>query len=121
MNTRSLETPRIPLAPQYPNAETQIVPAASTSVHATDAHLAEMAQRLETALRRPIASGTQPTKSEATQRATAGEQKRAESWPSPATNGTTNGSPGSGVQTKSAYENLEQEMASLLGRQSGKT
>jgi flagellar biogenesis protein FliO len=125
---RPPEPPRVALAPQFPNGETAIipavpaVPAASTSVLAADAHLAEMAHRLETALRRPIASGAQPSKSEAAPRATAAsEQKRAESRPSMATNGPTNSNPGNGAQSKSVYENLEQEMASLLGRQSGKT
>jgi hypothetical protein len=125
---RPTEPPRIPLTPQYPIGETPIVPtapAASASPPA-DAHLAEMAHRLETALRRPIASGTPSAKPEAAQRPTATiDQKRAESRPSATinvpTNGPTNGSPGNGAQGKSLYENLEQEMASLLGRQSGKT
>jgi flagellar biogenesis protein FliO len=125
---RPPEPPRVPLAPQYPNGETPIVPtapitpAASASVLPADAHLAEMAHRLETALRRPIATGAPSAKVEATQRPTAAsELKRAESRPSAPTNGPTNGSPGNGAQGKSPYENLEQEMANLLGRQSGKT
>jgi flagellar protein FliO/FliZ len=134
---RPVEPPRIPLTPQYPIGETPVVPTAPTistaqiapAASATppaDAHLAEMAHRLETALRRPIASGAPSAKPEAAQRPTATiDQKRAESRPSAATNGpthgTTNGSPGNGAQGKSLYENLEQEMASLLGRQSGKT
>ena len=134
---RPAEPPRIPMTPQYPIGETPIVPAApilpttpitpvASAMLPADAHLAEMAHRLETALRRPIASGAPSAKAEAAQRPTAAiDQKRAESRPVAAinvpSNGANNGNPGNGAQGKSLYENLEQEMASLLGRQSGKT
>jgi hypothetical protein len=37
------------------------------------------------------------------------------------TNGPTHASSGNGAPARSIYEDLEQEMASLLGRQSGKS
>ncbi len=128
---RPPEPPRVPTAPQHHIGETPvpsapITPVASASALPADAHLAEMAHRLETALRRPIATGAPSAKAETAQRPTAAsEQKRTESKP-PApitgpTNGPANGSPGNGAQGRSPYENLEQEMANLLGRQSGKT
>ncbi len=77
-----------------------------------DAHLAEMAQRLETALRRPLA----PLQNTRT------EPKRAEQKSPSLGNGPTNGTqPGNGAPARSIYEDLEQEMASLLGRQPGKS
>ena len=84
-----------------------------------------MAQRLESALRRPLAINPQNT-----QRApAASEPKRMESkgfqYPEQKSagqgNGPTNGTSGNGTPANSIYEDLEQEMASLLGRQSGKT
>jgi flagellar protein FliO/FliZ len=105
---------RTPTAPQLPNNETPIVPAATTPAAplSPDVHLAEMAHRLESALRRPI---TKPGSAKP-------ESKRTDA--KPMTNGPlntpTNGGAANGP-SKSAYESLEQEMASLLGRQSGKT
>jgi flagellar biogenesis protein FliO len=90
-----------------------------------DAHLAEMAQRLENALRRPLSS--QAGRREAG--APAAEAKRPESKtlqfpevkPAAPTNGPTQGKSGNGAPARTVYEDLEQEMASLLGRQSGKS
>lgn len=117
---RAPEPPRvsIPPASNHPRSETPFAPAphvAALPPVAPDVHLAEMAQRLETALRRPIA----PKRDETRQMA-AGEPRRAER-PAPASNPPTNGGAGNGAPGKTVYENLEQEMASLLGRQSGKT
>jgi len=106
--------PRTPTAPQLPNNETPIVPAATTPAAplSPDVHLAEMAHRLESALRRPI---TKPGSAKP-------ESKRtdAKSMTNGPLNTPTNGGAANGP-SKSAYESLEQEMASLLGRQSGKT
>ncbi|MEX0752976.1 MAG: flagellar biosynthetic protein FliO [Xanthobacteraceae bacterium] len=76
----------------------------------TDQNLAEMAQRLESALRQPQdmrPAAEMPAKAEpAPRRPAAPEQKpAAESKPG---------------QPKSLYDNLEQEMANLLGRPPGK-
>ena len=120
---RAPEPPRVPLTSNYQNGETPIAPSApiaTTAPLAPDAHLAEMAHRLETALRRPIAQSPQPAKPEP-QRPLTAEPRRTDVRTGP-TNGTpTNGNAGNGVQGKTVYESLEQEMASLLGRQSGKT
>jgi hypothetical protein len=62
-------------------------PAAPAPTHG-DQNLAEMAQRLEASLRRPVAAATRP-------------KDPAEAKP---------------AATKSGYDSLEQEMASLLGR-----
>ena len=81
-----------------------------------DAHLAEMAQRLETALRRPLAplqSSREPKRA---------ESKASASYAPGHGNGPTNGmQSGNGAPARSIYEDLEQEMASLLGRQPGKS
>ena len=117
---RAPEPPRAPLTSNYQNGETPSAPIATTAPVAPDAHLAEMAHRLETALRRPIAQSPQSAKPEP-QRPLTAEPRRTDVRTSP-TNGTpTNGNAGNGAQGKTVYESLEQEMASLLGRQSGKT
>ena len=100
------ETVRMPRAPATP-AEQALSPAA-------DQNLAEMAQRLEAALRRPIPkeqaeagakhapAPEQPqTKRLEPQRAAESRQARGEAKPG---------------QPKTLYDSLEQEMASLLGR-----
>src|SRR5262249_19519211 len=98
--------------PQSTPVAPSAAPAPAVAAAATaDVQLAEMAHRLETALRRPIA---QP----------GGPAARRESKPSAPTNGpmpAASGGAAAAAPSKSAYENLEQEMASLLGRQSGKT
>ncbi|HTS40884.1 MAG TPA: flagellar biosynthetic protein FliO [Xanthobacteraceae bacterium] len=109
-------TPETPVAPS--------APAVTSAPLAPDVQLAEMAHRLETALRRPIAQQAGiSVKPDTARQMAAGEPKRAATKPAPTngpanppTNGGANGAP-----SKSAYESLEQEMASLLGRQSGKT
>lgn len=124
-SVRPPEPPRTPIAPSYQNGDAPIAPAApaaSAAPLAPDAHLAEMAHRLETALRRPLSQSAQAPKSEPPQRSpAAGDQRRSESRPSGSNGAPTNGSAGNGAQGKTVYESLEQEMASLLGRQSGKT
>jgi flagellar biogenesis protein FliO len=122
---RPPEPPRASLAPAYQNGETPIAPTAPTASAAPlapDAHLAEMAHRLETALRRPLSQSAQTAKSEMPQRPlSATDQRRAETRPGASNGAPTNGNAGNGAQGKTVYESLEQEMASLLGRQSGKT
>jgi flagellar protein FliO/FliZ len=116
---RPPEPPRIPLTANYSNADSPIAPAAPAIAVSADVHLAEMAQRLETALRRPLPLG--PQGAAGSQRPTAANDlKRMESrvFSAAPTNGPANGN---GAPANSIYEDLEQEMASLLGRQSGKT
>jgi flagellar biogenesis protein FliO len=90
-----------------------------------DAHLAEMAQRLENALRRPLASqavrrdaGSPPVEANRPESKTL---QFPELKPGAAGNSPTQGKSGNGAPARSVYEDLEQEMASLLGRQSGKS
>jgi flagellar biogenesis protein FliO len=98
------EQPRAPLA--------QHVPPAETGVASADQNLADMAQRLEAALRRPGAE----------------QQRAAKASPPPASNGAArpqqdvpqvraqslNTEPN--ADDKKAFTSLEEEMASLLGR-----
>lgn len=129
---RAPEPPRVPMTANYTNGDTPIAPAAPAApaiAIPAEVHLAEMAQRLETALRRPLASGTQGPAGTQRPSLPASEPKRLESKPiqypeqqaATAGNGPANGTQGNGAPAKSIYEDLEQEMASLLGRQSGKT
>jgi hypothetical protein len=135
---RVAEPPRIPLTASYTNGDTPIVPiaptpapapapaapAASPAPNAAESHLAEMAQRLENALRRPLAATTSPSRPSPVlevKRLDSKPIQYPEQKPPIASNGPTNGAQAEGAPAKSAYEDLEQEMASLLGRQSGKS
>lgn len=102
---------------------------ALSSAPAPDQNLADMAQRLEAALRKPMAPAAtpQPAKAAAAPAAAprlqvSAEPKRAEAKaaprpePKPAAAVQSKGN----AQPKPLYESLEQEMASLLGRP-GKT
>jgi len=89
--------PRTAEPPQAPVTEPEIRPGAPAQ--AAEENLAEMAQRLEAALRRP---GGAPAPSDTpTQPAPPADAPRPTSTPAP---------------SKGAFENLEEEMASLLGR-----
>ncbi len=96
-------TPPPPPPPAPPPVATQAPPAAPPPASNADANLAEMAQRLEAALRRPTGPGetvAPPVAPEAPPvRAPRSEQ------PTPPAGGQ-----------KTGFENLEDEMASLLGR-----
>jgi flagellar protein FliO/FliZ len=123
------EPPRVAMTPEHsspaaPVAPPSPPPAAPAVTPAADTHLAEMAQRLETALRRPLAP-TQPAPASSRPSAVSNpkrlEPKAFQFQDQPQTNGPTNGAQGNGAPARSIYEDLEQEMASLLGRQTGKT
>lgn len=114
-----------PIASAAPAAAPPAAATSSAAPLAPDAHLAEMAQRLENALRRPLSQA-------ARREADAGpavEAKRPESktlqFPdvksAAPSNGPAQAKSGNGAPGRSVYEDLEQEMASLLGRQSGKS
>jgi hypothetical protein len=82
-------------------------PAPAPTIATVDQNLADMAQRLEAALRRPGNSGERPaTEKPAT--------PPSASSPAGAANAPAGGDKG---KQPSGYDSLEQEMASLLGRQ----
>ncbi len=93
-----------------------------------DQNLADMAQRLEAALRRPAkvndarppdpASRAMAAELEAAQRASSPAQPRATAPAAAPDTGQTRGEP---KPSKSVYDSLEKEMANLLGRPSGKS
>ena len=97
-----------PAAPAVPPSAAPQSPAAAVSA---DQNLAEMANRLEAALRRPsdAQADAAPTKTEATGRPAA---RAPEPRPEPRSEPPAAAAPA----TKSGFESLEDEMASLLGR-----
>jgi flagellar protein FliO/FliZ len=110
------------LAPaQEPSAA---APPPPVSPPQTDRNLAEMAQRLEAALRRPslndmhppvtdpLAAPIAPRQTE--QARNAKPEPKPEFKPEPKSDTKS-------AQTKNPFDSLEEEMASLLGRQPGKT
>jgi flagellar protein FliO/FliZ len=97
-------TAAVTLPPPAPPSQPAPAPASSA-----DQNLAEMAQRLEAALRRPTsltAGGTEAAPSVAPEQPSA-RTARGEPPAAPA---------GAPAPAKSSFENLEDEMASLLGR-----
>ena len=106
--TRVARPQAAPAAPA-PAAETQFNPAA-------DQNLAEMAQRLEAALRRP-SKPEEPRFAEAAPMPEADEAQRAPAAPTRPARADKQ-QPAGGKS--SLYDSLEQEMASLLGRPGNK-
>lgn len=115
---RSADLPPRAAAPARPR------PAADAPLSSADQNLADMAQRLEAALRRPATPQPRPLAAEprapsvtpadrigappvAPEAEAARPEPRVESAPPPAPS----------PESKGAFENLEDEMASLLGRQ----
>lgn len=96
---RTAERAVVPPAPPAPPAAPPPLPPSA------DQNLAEMAQRLEAALRRPAANNDTVAPSVAPE-PPAGRPARAE----------PQAAPPSAAPAKSSFENLEDEMASLLGR-----
>jgi hypothetical protein len=80
------------------------MPTSAPAISSADQNLAEMAQRLEAALRRPGGDAVAPPVAPEPPAARA-TPPRSESPPAPAAPGP-----------KSGFDNLEDEMASLLGR-----
>jgi flagellar biogenesis protein FliO len=96
--------------PTPPVAAPAPAPSTASTLSAADQNLAEMAQRLEAALRRPAGEAGEPQVG-APPAAPEPLPGRGASRPEPAT------SPPVAVPSqKSGFENLEDEMASLLGR-----
>ncbi|MEA2927878.1 MAG: flagellar protein FliO/FliZ [Hyphomicrobiales bacterium] len=105
-------TSRASEPPLVPNGEPEADRPAPPSA---DAALANMAQRLEAALRRPGTPGAPPESPERT----ALDFTPTES-PATAPNGGTPRADEKGGKSKSVLDSLEEEMASLLGRPPGK-
>jgi flagellar protein FliO/FliZ len=108
-------TPRPSEPPLVPAVELDAEPRPAPA--SADAALANMAQRLEAALRRPGAPGAPPEPSDRP----ALDFTPTES-PATAPNGgrTDEKAPDKGTKSKSVLDSLEEEMASLLGRPPGK-
>jgi hypothetical protein len=113
-----------PAPAREPAAVVPPPPAEPAAVPQTDRNLAEMAQRLEAALRRPNTTDYQPPVTDplATAPAPKAEMKaepkvepKFEARPTPPKPDTK------APAAKNPFDSLEQEMASLLGRQPGKT
>jgi hypothetical protein len=102
--SRPVEPPKAPPV-RAPERAAAPPPPASPVLSAADQNLAEMAQRLEAALRRPAADSTEPR---------VGAPPVAPEPPSARPRGEA--PPVAPPQPKTGFENLEDEMASLLGR-----
>ena len=91
----------------------------------TDRNLAEMAQRLEAALRRPSPNDTHPPVTDPLAASiTPSKQPEPPRTTKPELKPEFKPEPKSDLKSASAknpFDSLEEEMASLLGRQSGKT
>src|ERR1700691_1103794 len=119
----------LPVESQRPDPRSATQPTSPDAIAAADKPLAEMAQRLEAALRKPKAVEATPS---AGARGATSEQIPGLDAPTPAPAQPTPMRPLRPVETKTArpdtkgsegkaiYETLEQEMANLLGRQPNK-
>jgi flagellar protein FliO/FliZ len=100
-----------PKAPPVRAPERPVAPPPSPALSSADQNLAEMAQRLEAALRRPAADAGEPR---------VGAPPVAPEPPpsrgAPPRNEPSTAPPEAAPSQKSGFENLEDEMASLLGR-----
>jgi hypothetical protein len=103
---RTAERAAVPLPPPTPPA-----PPAPTPAQSADQNLAEMAQRLEAALRRP--AGAAPADSPLS---VAPEPLVRDRAAAPRNEPPVAPPPPPAASPKSSFENLEDEMASLLGR-----
>jgi hypothetical protein len=107
--------PPIPTPAQVPMAPP---PAANTSISAADQNLADMAQRLEAALRRPVAeprTEAPPVAPEPSPNRPVPRSSEVSVTP-PSRSEPSSAPPVAPPVTKTGFENLEDEMASLLGR-----
>jgi hypothetical protein len=106
---RPSEAPKAAPPIRAPERAVPPPPPAAPSMSAADQNLAEMAQRLEAALRRPATDAAEPR---------VGAPPVAPEPPNrPAPRGEQPSSPPPAASSpKSGFENLEDEMASLLGR-----
>jgi flagellar protein FliO/FliZ len=120
--TAPMRAPERAPAPPVPTAPAP-VPAQAPNISSADQNLAEMAQRLEAALRRPVGEA----RSDAAEQRLGGAPPVAPEPPpgrtAPRLSGEVstpgamrNEAPAAMPSPKSGFENLEDEMASLLGR-----
>ncbi len=121
--SRSFTDPDAPPPPPRRTAGPRRPPPAAPVSESDEQNLAEMAQRLETALHRPrqapepMATAPAPRAEPAPVRA----EPRPAPTPAPAPAPMPAPKPAAKPTAKPAFDNLEQEMASLLGRPSGKS
>ncbi len=120
--------PQRPARPEPPKAAPPIRPAerpaaavAPSPASAADKNLAEMAQRLEAALRRPGANPAAndrapPVAPDVPSNRTAPPPRPAANEPAPAPAAPSEGEKPAADAPKTQFKNLEDEMASLLGR-----
>jgi flagellar protein FliO/FliZ len=101
-----MRAPERTVAPPPPSPPASPAPPSAPAPSTADQNLAEMAQRLEAALRRPAGESTE---------ARVGAPPVAPE-PPPARPAPRSEAPPDAPPTKSGFENLEDEMASLLGR-----
>ncbi len=93
----------------------------SATTPQTDRNLAEMAQRLEAALRRQNPTGHQPPVTDPLAAPVKTESKTEPKIEAPRPAAKPEAKPAAPDTQKSPFDSLEQEMANLLGRQPGKT
>jgi flagellar protein FliO/FliZ len=111
---RTSEAPKAPPPPRAPERTVAAQPPIpSPSLSAADQNLAEMAQRLEAALRRPASEAASEPRVGAPPVAPEPPVSRPPPRGEPSTAPPV---PASAPAPKSGFENLEDEMASLLGR-----
>ena len=130
---RSRPAPPTRLQPAEPRSEHRAEPPRlptgqpAADPGAADQSLAEMAQRLEAALRKPKTSEprTSPTSAATAEDAERAEEQTAAPPPPPRAARPTEAKPARAEakpkEGKALYDTLEQEMASLLGRPANKT
>lgn len=116
-----VRTPERAIAPQVPTpayVPTTPPPAANTSVSTADQNLADMAQRLEAALRRPVGEPRTEAPPVAPEALASRPTTRTSEFSvnPPSRSEPSVAPPVAPPTTKSGFENLEDEMASLLGR-----
>jgi hypothetical protein len=104
--SRPVEPPK-PSPVRAPERAAAAPPAATAALSAADQNLAEMAQRLEAALRRPAGDAAEPR---------VGAPPVAPEPPPSRPRPESMAPPVTPPSAKSGFENLEDEMASLLGR-----
>ena len=115
--TRPVEAPRPPIRAERPAAPPPppvAPPTPAPALSSADQNLAEMAQRLEAALRRPT-EPSEPRTSEPRIGAPPVAPESPPNRPAPRVESQV-ATPVAAALAKSGFENLEDEMASLLGR-----
>jgi hypothetical protein len=113
---RPVAPPPPPLAPAPTPPAAVAPPAPSSTLSSADQNLAEMAQRLEAALRRPAGEPTEPRVGAPPVAPEPPPGRPVPRSEAPVTPPAAPTPPAPAPAQKSGFENLEDEMASLLGR-----